>query len=718
MATTIISTTRTTAVTLAIADELLVSRSGAILFAGATISGSGTGSSTDILINGEIASLGGLNAIGLTMTTSGDQISTGFGGHSVTISNSGSVQSITGDGVRLVGRGNTITNDGAIYSENDGAEVIGRGAIIRNTGTIIANEGAGIRNSGDNAILTNSGRLEGSSGIVSSGFNVSLVNAGNIVAKLFGIVADDAGSSLLNSGDIIAGDTGIVSMGAAQIINNGTISARTHGAVFMGGGGTFANTGLVQGHTVGVESTSSATVTLTNMGSILGNGVAVSLLSGRVVNSGALASGGEGVVGIGTAGGAITVQNGGTITAGTNGIHMDGVTTATIRNDGRIEAGDTGILIRNAAALPQIAVRSTGEIAAETGIEIESNGARVTNTGVIQAATGGIFVTGSDAVLRNAGSITADTDFGIFLRGDELLQILNAGTITATGDGIGVDQSSPKFSPAVVRNGGMIQSDQVGVHSVGLDTGISLRNTGMIEGDFRGVSAQNGNSTIVNIGTIAAGLDSGSDRGNAVQLGTGADSLRNTGTILGQVQMGAGNDSVTNGGRIEGTVFLGDGNDLYQARGAGRADEVLAGLGNDTLRGGDAADRLSGEGGNDLILGGAGDDTLAGGSGRDTLTGDDGADLFVFRFRSDASSGSQRDSITDFTPGQDRIDLSGFMAGAVFLGTAAYTATGARELRYSPASGILWGDIDGDGQSDWGVQLTTGLVLSAADFVL
>ena len=717
MATTIVSTTRTTAVTLASGDELLVSRNGAILFAGAAINGSGTGSAIDVLINGEIASLSGVSAVVLSMTQSGNQIATGFGGHTVTISGVGIVQSMTGDGLRLFGRGNTVTNDGAIYSESNGADVIGNGATIRNTGTIISNEGAGIRNNGDNAILHNSGRLEGSSGIVSSGLNVTLVNAGNIVAKQFGIVADDAGSSLLNSGNIIAGNTGIVAMGAAQIINNGTVSAQTHGAVFMGGGGTFANAGLVQGHTVGVEATGTASLVLTNTGSILGHDVAASLLSGRVLNSGVLSSGGEGVLGIGTAGGAITVQNGGTITAGTNGIHMNGATTATLRNDGRIEAGDAGILIRNAAALPQIAVRSTGEIVADTGIEIESNGVRVTNAGRIEAGTGGMFVTGNDAVLRNAGSITADSDFGIFLRGDELLQVINTGTITATGDGITVDQTSPKFAPAFVKNTGTIESGQVGVHSVGPDTGITLRNTGLIEGDFRGVAAQNGVSTIVNIGTIAAGPETGTDRGAAVFLGTAADTLHNSGTILGGVEMGAGNDRVSNAGWIDGDVRLGGGNDSYQAHRSGVAAHVLGGAGNDTLRGATGADRLSGEAGADVLAGGAGDDTLSGGAGRDILTGGTGADLFVFASRFESPSGAGRDAITDFTPGQDRIDVSAFMAGAVYLGSAAFSGTG-RALRFDAASGLMEGDSNSDGAADWQVLLTVGLTLSAADFVL
>ena len=78
--------------------------------------------------------------------------------------------------------------------------------------------------------------------------------------------------------------------------------------------------------------------------------------------------------------------------------------------------------------------------------------------------------------------------------------------------------------------------------------------------------------------------------------------------------------------------------------------------------GGAGAETLTGGPGDDLIAGGAGDDRLAGwngddilvdGAGADTLLGGPGADIFVL-----AGDGA-RDRIADFTPGEDRLDLSG-----------------------------------------------------------
>ncbi|MFN3644647.1 MAG: Calx-beta domain-containing protein [Gemmobacter sp.] len=88
------------------------------------------------------------------------------------------------------------------------------------------------------------------------------------------------------------------------------------------------------------------------------------------------------------------------------------------------------------------------------------------------------------------------------------------------------------------------------------------------------------------------------------------------------------------------------GTDLPEALyGRGGRDTLMGLGGNDTLAGGRGRDVLDGGDGNDRLIGGPGNDLLTGGAGRD-----------VFVFRGDAG----RDVITDFTPGEDRLDLRGY----------------------------------------------------------
>jgi Ca2+-binding RTX toxin-like protein len=164
----------------------------------------------------------------------------------------------------------------------------------------------------------------------------------------------------------------------------------------------------------------------------------------------------------------------------------------------------------------------------------------------------------------------------------------------------------------------------------------------------------------------------------------------------------------------------------------------------DTLEGGDGDDLLVGLGGGDLLLGGAGDDVLEGGFGNDTLDGGDGADLIVgghgtdlmtggagadvFRFFLTDSGGMWfADRITDFTPGEDLIDLSGIDADLTTPGHQAFTFIGGGpfsgtpgELRVIERFGDTWVQIDfvGVGFATAEYALTGSVAVTAADFIL
>jgi Ca2+-binding RTX toxin-like protein len=148
---------------------------------------------------------------------------------------------------------------------------------------------------------------------------------------------------------------------------------------------------------------------------------------------------------------------------------------------------------------------------------------------------------------------------------------------------------------------------------------------------------------------------------------TGSDTLNgivNSDTIYGR----GGNDSI-NGQQGNDLVFAGTGNDIVngaqdndtlygdagndQLNGSVGDDALYGGDGNDQLVGGSGVDALLGQAGDDNLIGDIGDDLLNGGLGNDILFGGRGSDRFVLA----AANGT--DTISDFTNGQDLIQLSG-----------------------------------------------------------
>jgi Ca2+-binding RTX toxin-like protein len=190
---------------------------------------------------------------------------------------------------------------------------------------------------------------------------------------------------------------------------------------------------------------------------------------------------------------------------------------------------------------------------------------------------------------------------------------------------------------------------------------------------------------------------------------------------------GGGTDTV----RASATWVLANNVERLVLEGAG----ALNGTGNtlaNTLTGNAAANALSGAAGADVLQGLAGNDVLRGGSGNDRLSGGSGADAFVFETALSASA--NKDLITDFVHGTDRIRLDddvfsalvpGALTAAQFRSGAGVTTAGdaSDRILYNTTTGALYYDRDGTGAAAAPVVfavLGSGShpALTAADFVI
>ncbi len=132
------------------------------------------------------------------------------------------------------------------------------------------------------------------------------------------------------------------------------------------------------------------------------------------------------------------------------------------------------------------------------------------------------------------------------------------------------------------------------------------------------------------------------------------------GSANGDMLAGTSNDDVINGLGGEDNISGYAGDDILS--GGDGSDTISGGTGNDNITGGADGDSINGNAGDDIITGGTGidnitgddgDDSITGGAGNDYLTGGSGVDTFIW-----LAGDSGVDEITDFTVGEDVIDIS------------------------------------------------------------
>ena len=536
-------------------------------------------------------------------------------------------------------------------------------------------------------------------------------NAREVVVAIEGHVTSVGGSAIdfINTAterfhQVLIGTTGVVTsvgLGLAAIrlettdcdvINAGSVSGSIDGIEITGDLSSVTNSGVVTAGAFAIH----------NFG-----------VSNLVTNSGQISS----RYGISLSGDQSVVSNSGTISATTTssfqnnaGIGQHGFTTASAQNSGEIRViGQAAILAQSLVAVgAQYDLTNSGTISSDaTALVLQlqgrGNNGSVVNSGEISGKTGGLDASVAALHLSNLadGTISGTRGFGLLVAG--VLDLVNDGVIAASGPSArAVVLGSGSGFSLLVNNGTISATFGSAIDATLTQAGfaVTLRNFGDISGRYDG-----------------SGI---------------ADLVSNRGT-MDAVNGFAGNDAIRNHGLIDGVVLMGDGNDSYHGRlgevtlmiDAGTGDDtvlggvgdetILGGMGNDLLDGGAGNDVLTGSARFDLLIGGLGNDTLVAGADRDTLVGGAGADVFGFGSAVEIGLTAQSDRITNFAA-DDAVDVSGFMAGAHFIGAAAFTASGGSEIRY--VAGTVFGDVNGDGVTDWSLILSNKFAVTAADFLV
>jgi len=120
--------------------------------------------------------------------------------------------------------------------------------------------------------------------------------------------------------------------------------------------------------------------------------------------------------------------------------------------------------------------------------------------------------------------------------------------------------------------------------------------------------------------------------------------------------------------------------------------------------------------GDDDITGSNLNDTLVGGAGADTLHGGAGEDIFKYLSIED-STPLATDTISDFTQGVDKIDLSSFWVTNNLTFTDTTPSAYGVWYQQDNNSTFVYADVDGNGNTDFQIKLNRNINLSRADFL-
>ncbi|HEX9589586.1 MAG TPA: autotransporter domain-containing protein [Bradyrhizobium sp.] len=452
-----------------------------------------------------------------------------------TISGTGTGSGFDGFGIQILATG-VVANSGTISGTNRGVQ-IQNGTVTNMSGGAISGGFIGVEildnGTTGNPALFNAGTIKGGTFAVSflsvNGFPGELINSDLISATGTAGVAVSFGSSgtVTNSHMIQATATGGIAIQAAGTVTvNNSIGGLITGDKFAVNAATVnvtGNAGTIEATGRDGVAIHDSTVNFTGTVNVTGNAGAIQA---------------TGTFGIGIKAGTVIVTgNTGTISGGSQGIVSN---NADITNSKLITGDDGGIVANHTAKVANSGtISGTGRF----GSGIEADTVIVTgNTGTISGGSFGISSNNAD--ITNSKLITGG-DGGIFA--NHTATVANSGTISGTGtSGIGIEAGTGTV--IVTGNTGTISGVSFGILSNNADITNSSR-TGTISGNIA-IQADGFGGMGSTITTAGAIVSTAGASGTAIKLSAAADTLTLlTGSrIVGVVDMGdvakVGNDTV------------------------------------------------------------------------------------------------------------------------------------------------------------------------------
>lgn len=514
-------------------------------------------------------------------------------------------------------------------------------------------------------------------------------------------------------------------VGAATVQISGAIYANSNAILVDGLDNTIAvtDTGIVFGGNFGIAVNSGATA-ITNAGTIGGLiGISLASRENAVTNTGTITGDGDAIQSRGGGDGDRVSNAGSIVSHFGDGIQFAGELQHVVTNSGLISALN-GAVIRASSGYATLVVNNSGTLDGLLGIIGGIWADEVLNTGLLIGS-----------VALGDGDDSFDSSLGVVngnIRGEDGNDTLYGGLTDDVIDGGTGDDTLAGGTGNDRLTGGTGADDLDG--GAGLDAAHYGASITFVVADLAGTVASAGDAfgdTFANIENLLGSnfADSlyGDAGANRLNGGAGDDLLdgRAGADVLAG---GAGSDRlVVDSVRDRVVELSGEGTDTVVA-------SITYTLGifveNLTLTGTAALSGTGNSAGN-AIIGNAGANLLDGVLGSDVLTGGDGIDQFRFTTALDGSGNV--DTITDFTPGTDRIALArgifttlgggvgGIAAGAFVTGSGGVAAGDANDrILYDRASGELYYDPDGTGAvaQTLFARVTIDTVLTSTDFLV